>query len=328
MAMALGILDVARALDFRGVVIRLAVAILLAALTWDRPRVAFAIGAPLALALVLQGSGLRPGSPFGMGNALGMRVALIWAAGPLFVHLFLIRVPGTHFREAFPGLILTVAALAVPALAHPRSRLVVGALFAALIVGTGHYAWVTLVQRQPEYQLTYPTNRHPLDWTDHDGRGIGGVFGTVHRHGWKALGVMVAEGTLPGGYATNESPAISAWYLRRPQGCEGLLAYVFRVQRAPHDRNLALPVRMPTDYQTRGQVREQGRTTIAIQLPPSSTDRFGEIRAEAYVERFDRELASSWRPVGQLYRADLGAATARRSCVAPNQLSRNSLLSR
>ena len=55
------------------------------------------------------------------------------------------------------------------------------------------------------------------------------MFGAVHHHGWKALGVLVAEGRLPGGYGTNESPAIAAWYLRQPQGCEGALAYVFRV---------------------------------------------------------------------------------------------------
>jgi hypothetical protein len=258
-------------------------------------------------------------------NRLGMRTALVWAAGPLFVHLLLIRVPGTHFREAFPGLILVLAALAGPALIHPRSRYIVGALLAALIVGAGHYSWVTLVQRLPEYQLAYPANRHPLDWTDRDGRAIGGVFGTVHRHGWKALGVLAADGVFPGGYATNESPAISAWYLRRPQGCVGALSYVFRVQRAPHDRNLVLPVPLPSGYQTLGRVRVQGRATISIQTPPSSPTRFGEVPAEAYEERFDRELASAWRPVGELYRADLGSAAARRTCVARNQPSHDSV---
>jgi hypothetical protein len=262
------------------------------------------------LVLVLRAPGLRPGL------ALGLRVALVWAAGPLFAHLFLIRVPGTHFREAFPGLILVLAALVAPALAHPRARLVVGPLLAALVVGAGHYSWVTLAQRRPEYQITYPADRHPLDWTDRDGRGIGGVFGTVHHHGWKALGVLVAEGRFPGGYATNESPAISAWYLRRPQGCEGALAYVFRAPRTPQDRNLAVPVPLPAGYQTRGQVWVQGRPTIAIQVPPASPDRFSNVRAQAYEARFDRDLASVWRPVGELYRADLGAAAARRACVA------------
>jgi hypothetical protein len=272
LAILFGLLGVFRAPGTRGVVVSLTFAILLAALTWNRPRVVIAIGALLALALVLRTPWPPPiTSP-------GMRVALVWAAGPLFVHLLLIRVPGTHFREIFPGLILILAALAGPVLTHSRARLVVGALLAALVVGAGHYSWVTLVQRQPEYQLAYPTIRHPLDWTTRDGRGIGGVFGTVHRHGWKALGVLMADGGLAGGYATNESPAISAWYLRQPQGCEGTLAYIFRVQRAPHDRNLALPVPLPGGYQTRGRVREHGRPTIAIHTPRSSTDRLGRSR--------------------------------------------------
>ena len=318
LAMALGLVRAARGLDSRGVVIRLALAILLAALTWDRSRVALALGAVLALALVLQAPGRRAGPD------LGMRVALLWAAGPLFAHLLLIRVPGTHVREAFPGLILVLAALAAPALARPRARFVVGALLAALVLGAGHYAWVTLVRRQPEYQITYPADRHPLDWTDRDGRGIGGVFGTVHRHGWKALGVLAADGRFPGDYGTNESPAISAWYLRRPQGCEGTLAYVFRAPRTPQDRNLAGPVPLPAGYQTRGQVRVQGRPTIAIQVPPASPVRLGDITAERYEARFDRELASVWRPVGELYRADLGAAATRRACVAGSRPPRDS----
>jgi hypothetical protein len=309
LALVLGVVGAVRSLGTRGTLVRLAVAVMLATLTWDRPRVAFAIGALLTVVLVLQRPGPRAGDP------LGMRTALIWAAGPLFVHMLLIRVPGTHFREAFPGLILVLAALIAPALTHRRARVVVGTLAGVLIIGVGHFCWVTLVQRLPEYQLAYPGSRHPLDWTDRDGRGIGGVFGAVHRHGWKALGVIMAEGSLPGGYATNESPAIAAWYLRRAQGCAGALDYVFRVQRAPHDRNLMLPVPLPSGYQTRGQVREHGRVTITILAPPSSASRLGDIPAEAYEVRFDRELASAWSPVGELYRADLGAAAARRGCV-------------
>jgi hypothetical protein len=314
-AVLLGLVGVVRSLGGRGIVIRIAAAVLVAALTWDKPRVAFALGALLALTLVVQATGPR------VGTSLGMRVALIWAAGPLFAHLLLIRVPGTHFREAFPGLILVLAALTVPALAAWRSRLAVGALLGLLIAGVGHYSWVTVVQRLPEYQLTYPASRHPLDWSGHDGRRIGGVFGVVHRHGWKALGVLMADGGLSGGYVTNESPAIAAWYLRRPQGCEGALDYIFRVPRAPQDRNLAVPVPLPAGYVTRGQVGEQGRATIVIQVPPSSTTRPGDIPADAYTARFDDELASVWRPVGELYRADLGAAAARRACSAPQPVA-------
>jgi 4-amino-4-deoxy-L-arabinose transferase-like glycosyltransferase len=314
-AVLFGLFRLSQAMSGRGTLVRLSAAIVLAALTWDRPRVALVLGAVLVLVLVLQAPGQR----------LAMRVALVWAAGPLFVHMFLIRVPGTHWREAFPGLILVLAALLVPLLAHRRSRLIVGGLTVVLVVGFADFCWVTLVQRQPEYQIVYPANRHVLDWTNQDGRGIGGVFGAVHHHGWKALGVLMADGALPGGFTTNESPAIAAWYLRRPQGCEGTLAYVFRVPKTPQDRNLAVPVPPPPGYQTRGQLRVNGRSTISIQVPPTAATRFGDIPAEAYEERFDGELASVWRPVGELYRADLGSAVAKRACLARNQPSHDSV---
>jgi hypothetical protein len=304
-AILLGLFGLARAMSGRGTLIRVAAAIVLAALTWDRPRPALALGAGLLLLLVLQAPSQR----------LPMRAALAWAAGPLFVHLFLIRVPGTHWREAFPGLILVLATLLVPILAHARARRAIGGLVAIFVLAVGHFSWVAYVQRQPEYQITYPADRDILDWSNQDGRGIGGVFGAVHHHGWKALGVLMADGAFPDGYGTNESVAIAAWYLRRPEGCEGALAYVFRVPRTPQDRNLAGPVPLPAGYQTRGQIRVDGRSTISLQLPPTATDRPGEIAAAAYEDRFDRELASVWRPVGELYRADIGATAAKRACA-------------
>ncbi len=311
-ALVMGLISVAMAAPGRDSMARISLAVVFAALSWSNPRVALAIGAALAVALVIQAPARL--LAHNLGPPLGMRVALLWAAGPLFVHLFLIRVPGTHFREAFPGLILIAVGLAVPMLAHPRVRMLLSGLCALLIIGSGQYAWVTLVQRIPEYQIIYPANRHVLDWSGRDGRGLGGVFGAVHRHGWKALGVLMADGTLPGSYATNESPAIAAWYIRQPQGCDGSLDLVFRAPKTPQDRNLSVPVPLPSSFQTRGQVRVDGRVTIAVQQPLTVTTRIGDIRAEGPDQRFDRELASVWRPVGELYRADLGAAAARRDC--------------
>jgi hypothetical protein len=335
-AVLVGALTSVQGASLCGAAARLVLALGLAGLTWDRPRAALALAVLLAVALAFQAAGrlhlpkvsggLTPSGCLDL--ALAMRVALVWAAGPLFVHTLLIRVPGTHWREAFPGLILVLVTLLAPLLVAGRSslgrwgrlaQLGLYGLLGALIVGSGHYAWVTLVQRVPEYQLVYPEIRHPLDWTARDGRGIGGVFGTVHRHGWKALGVLSADGVLGGAFATNESPAIAAWYLRRPPGCEGAIDYIFRVGRAPHDRNLALPVPLPAGYVTRGRIREDGRATIAIQTAPTAAHRFGDFNAEAYVARFDAEFGSAWGPVGQLYRADLGIAQARQACAARPQ---------
>ena len=55
-----------------------------------------------------------------------------------------------------------------------------------LLMATSHYVYVVWVQPWPEYQLTYPSQRHPLDWTSYDARDSG-LFGWVHRHGYKVV---------------------------------------------------------------------------------------------------------------------------------------------
>ena len=151
------------------------------------------------------------------------------------------------------------------------------------------------------------------------------MFGVVHHHGWKALACNgetaparrpAPPGIVAGSYATNESLAIAAWYLRQPQGCPGSLAYVFRVPRAPQDRNLLGPVPLPADYMTGGRVLVDGHATITILVPPGSTTKTTDLRAGPLEERFDAEHASAWRPVGELYRADVGTAAGRQMCGA------------
>jgi hypothetical protein len=294
--------------DRRTVAAALVLGCALAALAfgWGQPRVALLLGAIAAVLLVATSRGEPP----------GRRMALVWAGGPLLVHLFLVRFPGTHWREVFPGLILLAAGPAVAAvrrLPPGWPGLVPVAGLVVLIGGAASYSWVTLVQRWPEYQMSFPQYRHPLDRTSSDGRGIGGVFGVAHHHGWKALAIADLDGRFPGSYATNESPAIAAWYLRRPQGCPEPPAFVFRTPRAPQDRGLVGPVELPSDYVLGGRVVVDGHPTIAILVPPGAPE-VGTIGPDGLEERFDRERASPWLPVGDLYRADLGAAAARRAC--------------
>ena len=73
-AVLVGLLEIVRASSRRGIALRLGLALLLAGLTWDRPRTTLAIGALLAVALVVQGADQRHH------QRLGMRVALVWAA--------------------------------------------------------------------------------------------------------------------------------------------------------------------------------------------------------------------------------------------------------
>lgn len=306
LAIALGVGRRLRDDAVRWAVSRLGLALLAAAVVWERPLVALALAIVGVLLLLVTSRR----------ESVGSRMALVWAAGPLLVHLFLIRVPGTHWREGFPGLALLLAALLVGGARGGLARLVPTAALALLVVGSAHYSWVTLVQRWPEYQMTFPADRHPLDWTAGNGRGIGGVFGVAHRHGWKALAVADSRGELGASYATNESPAIAAWYLRRPQGCPEPPTFVFRAPRAPQDRGLAGPVALPPDYVVTGRVVVEAHPTIEILVSPRAARPVVEIPVGGVSESFDRERVSPWSPVGNLYLPDLGAAAARRTCGA------------
>jgi 4-amino-4-deoxy-L-arabinose transferase-like glycosyltransferase len=279
--------------------------LLTATVSWARPAAAALAAAVVALAIVMT-SPARP---------LTFRAVILWAAAPLLVHGFLVRVPGTHWREAFPGLILLTASLLVASIpAGPIRRLSYG--FGVLFtIALTSFAWVTLVQRWPEYQMTYPDQRHWLDWTGANGRGIGGVFGISHHHGWKTLAILQQRGTLPRSYVTNESPAIAAWYLRLPQGCPLPAELVIRTPRPPQDRNLILPVPLPIGYVNAGGLSLQGHATVSLQVDPASPTRFGTTQADAFAAEFDQTMTSPWRPIGAFYQPDLGAAASRADCV-------------
>lgn len=305
--MAMGTVLASRLSDGRGRLVLLAAGIGLAASlgSWARLESAALVAAIATLAMLLAARSAPPGT----------RAAVAWAAGPLIVHGFLIRFPGTHWREAFPGLILLSAALLVSMLPSRTPRwLSLGGL-GLVTLAMAHFCWVTLVQRWPEYQMTYPDQRHWLDWSAGPGRGIGGVFGASHRHGWKALALLQEQGAIPASYATNESPAIAAWYLRRPQGCPPPPALIVRVPRAPQDRNLAGPVPLPAGYVTIGTLQVEGRPTINLEAAASAELRHGLIDAATTGPAFDREMTSPWRPVGPFYQPDMGAAALRRECA-------------
>jgi 4-amino-4-deoxy-L-arabinose transferase-like glycosyltransferase len=285
-------------------VIAVAMALLVAAGSWTRPGTVALVASVVILVAALA----SPAQP------MTYRAIIIWAAAPLLVHGFLVRVPGTHWREAFPGLVLLSAALLGAIPAGPIRRLAVG-LGVVFIVAAIHFSWTTLVRRTPEYQMTYPDPRHWLDWTNATGRGIGGMFGISHRHGWKSLAILQERGAIPTSYTTNESPAVAAWYLRQPQGCPLPVAIILRVPKSPQDRNLAVPVPLPPGYMNAGRLALQSRTTITLQVHPDLPTRFGTIVADAFDAEFDRTHSSPWRPIGSFYQADLGAAAHRAACA-------------
>jgi Dolichyl-phosphate-mannose-protein mannosyltransferase len=238
-------------------------------------------------------------------RSLAWKLALAWLAAPLFVHLFLIRNPGTHWREVFPGLLLLVAAAVVGLYARLGKG---GARLAALVAGgvflaaTGHYVYTAWIQPSPEYQSLYPLYRHPLDWSNQNTPAAEGVYGAAHRHGWKTVGQLMTHGQIGSQYDTNESEAVSAWYLKRPRACgEAVRLFVeaprtLRYHQAIEQRE-ALP-----GYAITGWVYVDDRPKLALLERPAASRNPIAYRMDDYGWQFDRELASPWAPVGRLYR--------------------------
>jgi hypothetical protein len=138
-----------------------------------------------------------------------------------------------------------------------------------------------------------------------------------HHHGWKTLAVLQERGAISTSFATNESPAVAAWYLRQPQGCPLPVALILRAPRPAQDRNLAGPVPLPPGYVNAGRLALEGQTTLILQVQPESTTRFGTIVADTFDAEFDRTHGSPWRPTGNFYQPDLGAAAYRVACAQP-----------
>jgi hypothetical protein len=237
---------------------------------------------------------------------VGRRLLLAWLAGPLLTHLLLVRVTWTHWREVFPALVLLVAASAVSLYSAWRARsirMAMGLVGALLLIATTHYVYVVWVQPWPEYQLTYPDQRHPLDWTSYDARDSG-LFGWVHRHGYKVVGQLVATGQLPAEYTSNGYPGRLEWYLKKPWVCEEDAELIVLAPLDERDRRRVERAETLPGYAVAGMVLVDRRPMLSMLV--RGVDRGGS-RAQSYqlddyAWRFDRQFASPWTDIGQLYR--------------------------
>lgn len=229
---------------------------------------------------------------------LGWYLTLVWLAGPLLTHTFLVRLPLTHWREVFPGLVLVAGATAAglyARLADGRLRAVAMLAGGLFVAATGHYVYTAWIQPWPEYQDMYPLYRHPLDWAGVQSQPPGGgTFGAAHRHGWKVAGWLIANGELPAAYATNDYSARVAWYLKQPAVCARDAAVYLGVGRSPRDRKAVEDGEGMAYFAPGARVQVDGRPTLAFLFrnPPQSS--LGSYQADDYDWRFDRELSSPW----------------------------------
>lgn len=255
------------------------------------------LGIALLIASVL---GLVYSSP---GRSPSWKLALAWLAGPLFAHLFLVRLVGTHWREILPGLLLLLAAAAVglyARLANSRVRLVTLLAGVMFLAANAHYVYVAWLQPWPEYQLMYPVYRHPLDWSNQPVPRGGSILGATHHHGWKAVGVLMAQGDLPRQYATSVRPE-AAWYLRSVRLCREVAQLVIRTPNSPRDRRIVETSEPLPGFFLVGRTYAEGRPGLALLTREPRPGGPLVYQADEYEREFDRRLSSPWAPVGRLY---------------------------
>ncbi|MDP8922373.1 MAG: glycosyltransferase family 39 protein [Chloroflexota bacterium] len=247
--------------------------------------------------------GLRsPGSS--ARRSLGSRLALVWLAGPLLTHLLLVQVPWAHWREVFPGLVLLVGAAAAAVYARLTWRPArLGALLAAglFLVACGHYIYVAWIRPWPEYILTYPAGRHPLDWTAARTFQGGSNLGAARHHGWKAVAALMSQGALPAEYATAQRPE-AAWYLRRIRLCTEAAPFYIRHPTSRRDREAIQKGETLEGFHLVGRIYVAGRPKLSLMTRQRPSGRSRAFQAEDHESWFDREMASPWVPVGGLYR--------------------------
>ena len=162
------------------------------------------------------------------------RALLAWWGGATVVALFLIAKPRTHVYTFFPAWAL-VAGWAIEEGWH-RARAGRLAAFAppvglvasaGLIAVCGYYAYAMYIETQPERLRTYAENRltgYPVPF---DQPPMTAIFGFPLANGWKAVGMLYAQGQFAGDYSTTSDDWVAAWYTRGQRRCARTASWYF-----------------------------------------------------------------------------------------------------
>ena len=169
--------------------------------------------APLAWLLIfLAAILLPPPSPVVQGT-------LIWLAVTFIGYNFLLADPRTHIYGIFlPWSLLAGAAVA--ALWNAREA-------GALALGRHRAGWgccpcacarscsIPTCGTMAGSARIGPRSCAALAWAPepYAEPPTAGIFGMVHRSGWKGIGALYAEGKLAGDFDSNEKPELTAWYV-------------------------------------------------------------------------------------------------------------------
>lgn len=262
---------------------------------------------PAALALVL--------TP---GVAAGPRALFAWFCVYLIAYAFLIRTPGLHYYTLVPAWALLAAWGWSEAARRLRgSALIWPAGAVAVVVGALvlYYPVLLFLRASDEYALTYPSKRNPLYPNASTGL-PDRFFGLPHRSGWKAAGLLYAEGTLNGTYRSNEKAEITGWYVGTPPSAQERPDYYLIADNAtekPREQDYPVDL-LRSEYALAGRIARDGQPCISI-YRRGPGDELGLIEDRTLAPEFDRLVGLDRHVAGDAPPAAAGSVDAPRGAT-------------
>lgn len=247
------------------------------------------IGALVAAGAVL--TAIRPSGP----RLRTVLLGLVWAVVPFLFYAFVARKPGTHIHVATIGLVL-LAALGGSAiwmmLAHRVPRVALGLTFALGLGLVGSYLVPVYLLTTAEIVREGRVASLPFAWTPPGGLPAKERFGFPYQAGWKAVGVLLADGTLGGSYDTNEQPQVTQWYTRGAWRCSAAPRYYLIAEKVQDE--LETPRRtIANEYHPVGAVTVAGEPKLRIyERGPATGATPATWSAEELAPRFDRRVSA------------------------------------
>jgi 4-amino-4-deoxy-L-arabinose transferase-like glycosyltransferase len=260
--------------------------------------------------------------------------ALIWLAATFLISNFLLADPRTHIYGIFlPWSLIAGAALAAlwGAWAQDRWQWVGIALAAGAIACLCPFLFDSYLRHDAAGNEDRPAVLRALAWAPkpYATPPTQGLFGRVHRSGWKGIGALYAEGRLSGDIDSNEKTELTDWYVPTayriarsdPDPCGRLPRYLFEA-----DDLVAKSGVWPKGPPDLDQYAEVGRVELPngngvtiYEVNPTKSG-IGRVDALALSRRFDARatpaLFSEGPQPGHRVLANLGGLIQLTGCEA------------
>jgi hypothetical protein len=251
----------------------------------------------VVFALILLGAFLSPAL------TQPQRDVVLWLACSFLGLVFVVYNPLTHIHLIYPSWVLLggIAAVRLRDLARDRRyRLLFYAGCLLLALSFVGYLVIAYLRQDVEFWEDWPASRVAFFWAPsaHDKAPEIGVFGFVHRSGWKGIGALYDAGQLLGDFDSNEKPAVTTWYA--PQAARATREEAAACDYQPEyylvaddlveslDQWPVSPDVLKAGYDAVGRIEAaNGKGLTIYQVRPSTGD-LGRIEVDSLERAFDR----------------------------------------